>query len=222
MREMNKPKICAVITENDIEAIKEIEPLVDLFEVRIDIIGDGWQDIVKQIEKPWIACNRLADEGGRWRDSEARRIEKLLEAIQLGADIVDIELRTKSLEQVVKVIKKRVECIISYHDIMKTPSLDEMKGTVKRQLKAGADICKIVSMANSFEDNQKVLKLISEFPEHRIVSFAMGTQGAVSRVLCPVIGGDFTYASINKGRESAPGQITVKELINIYQILGLL
>jgi 3-dehydroquinate dehydratase-1 len=218
---MNKPRICAAITEKDIKAIKEIEPMVDLFEVRIDIIGDGWQDIVRQIEKPWIACNRLVEEGGKWQDNEARRIEKLLEAIQLGADIVDIELRTKNLDKIVNTIKKRAKCLISYHDMKKTPSLDEMKGMVKRQLKAGADICKVVGTASTFADNLNVLKLISEYPEQRIVSFAMGTQGTVSRVLCPVIGGDFTYASINKGRESAPGQITVEELINIYEMMGV-
>lgn len=221
MREMNKPRICAAITEKDIEAIKEIEPLVDLFEVRIDIIGDGWQDIVKQLDKPWIACNRLTEEGGKWQDNEARRIEKLLEAIGLGADIIDIELRTKNLDKIVSTIKKRSKCLISYHDTGKTPSLDEMKEIVKRQLKAGADICKIVGTANSFEDNLNVLKLISDFSEQRIVAFAMGTSGLVSRVMCPVIGGDFTYASINKGKESAPGQIIVKELIQMYEIMGI-
>ncbi len=221
MRKMNKPKICASITDKDINAIKEIEPLVDLFEVRIDIIADGWQDIVKQLDKPWIACNRLAEEGGKWHDNEARRIEKLLEATSLGADIVDIELRTKNLDKIVNTIKKRAECLISYHDMKKTPSLDEMKIIVKRQLKAGADICKIVGTANSFEDNLNVLKLISEFSEQRIVSFAMGTPGIVSRMMCPVIGGDFTYTSINKGKESAPGQITVKKLIQMYEIMGI-
>lgn len=219
---MNKPRICAAITEKDIKAIKEIEPMVDLFEVRIDIIGDGWQDIVRQIEKPWIACNRLVEEGGKWQDNEARRIEKLLEAIQLGADIVDIELRTKNLDKIVNTIKKRAKCLISYHDMKKTPSLDEMKGMVKRQLKAGADICKVVGTASTFADNLNVLKLISEYPEQRIVSFVMGAQGAVSRVLCPVTGGDFTYASINKGKESAPGQFAVKELIQIYAMMGVL
>ena len=96
---MKKPRICAVIVDKRVEEVKEIEPLVDLFEVRIDLIGDGWQDIVKKLKKPWIACNRCAEEGGKWSGNEARRIEKLLEAIELGAGIVDIELRTKNLRR---------------------------------------------------------------------------------------------------------------------------
>ena len=219
MSRMRKPRICATITNNDLTTVKEVEPLVDLFELRIDLIGDGWPELVKQIKKPWIACNRSADEGGQWQGSEARRVEKLLQAIELGADIVDIELRTRNLEKIVQLIKRRTKCLLSFHDLEKTPSLDEMKGIVQRQLKAGADICKMVTTAQGFEDNLTVLQLISEFPGVRLVSFAMGALGSMSRVLCPLVGGDFTYASIEKGKESAQGQITVRDLIKIYEMV---
>lgn len=220
MSRMRKPRICATITNNDLTTVKEVEPLVDLFELRIDLIGDGWPELVKQIKKPWIACNRSADEGGQWQGSEARRVEKLLQAIELGADIVDIELRTRNLEKIVQLIKRRTKCLLSFHDLEKTPSLDEMKGIVQRQLKAGADVCKIVTTAQGFEDNLTVLQLISEFPGVRLVSFAMGALGSMSRVLCPLVGGDFTYASIEKGKESAQGQITARDLMKIYETVG--
>jgi len=218
---MKKPRICAVIVNNDPKAVKEVEPLVDLFEVRIDLIGDGWQELVKQFNKPWIATNRIADEGGQWQGPEARRIEKLLQAIELGADIIDVELRTKNLDKIVPLVKKRAECLLSFHDLEKTPPLDEMKEIVRRQLKAGADIGKMITTAQSFEDNLTVLQLFPDFPGVRLISFAMGPLGAMSRVLCPLVGGDFTYASIAKGKESAEGQITVKDLLKIYEIMEL-
>ncbi|MFC1987846.1 type I 3-dehydroquinate dehydratase [Chloroflexota bacterium] len=216
---MIKPRICAVITNNDSEAVKEAEPLVGLFELRIDLIGDGWQEMARQLKKPWIACNRSADEGGKWQGNEARRIEKLLQAIELGANIVDIELRTKNLEKIVQVIKKRTKCLLSFHDLEKTPSLDDMKGIVRQQLKSGADICKVITTAQSFEDNVAVLQLIPEFPEIKLISFAMGPLGTMSRVLCPLVGGDFIYASIDKGKESAEGQLTVRDLTQIYKMV---
>jgi len=216
---MRKPRICATITNNDLTAVKKVEPLVDLFELRIDLIGDGWSELVKQIKKPWIACNRSANEGGQWQGSEARRVEKLLQAIELGADIVDIELRTRNLEKIVQLIKRRTKCLLSFHDLEKTPSLDEMKEIVQRQLKAGADIGKMVTTAQGFEDNLTVLQLISEFPGVRLISFARGALGSMSRVLCPLVGGDFTYASIEKGKESAQGQITVRDLLKIYEMV---
>ena len=218
---MNKPRICAVIVNDDLEAVKDIEPLVDLFEVRIDLIGEGWQKVAMKLKKPWIATNRTIDEGGKWEGKEARRIERLLEAIELGADMVDVEFRTKNLENIVPLVKKRVKCILSFHDLEKTPPLEEMREVVKRQLKARADVCKVVTTAKEFEDNLAVLQLISEFPENKLVAFAMGALGQISRILSPFAGADFTYASIERGKESAPGQITVKELLKIYEITGL-
>ena len=111
---MKRPRICAVIVNKDLEAIREVEPLVELFEVRIDFIGDGWQELVRQLNKPWIACNRSADEGGKWRGSEAKRVEELLKAIELGADIIDIELGTKNLPETIQLIKKKysVKCFL--------------------------------------------------------------------------------------------------------------
>jgi len=216
---MIKPRICAAIVNNDLKAIREIELLVDLFEARIDLIGDGWEELVRQLRKPWIACNRCAEEGGQWQGNEARRVEKLLEAMELGADIVDIELGTKNLERILKLVKKRAKCLLSFHDLEKTPPLDKMKEIVNQQLKAGADICKVVTTARQTEDNLTILKLIAEFPGVKMISFAMGPLGTMSRVLCPLAGGDFTYASIERGKESARGQLTVIDLTQIYEMV---
>lgn len=216
---MRKPRVCAVIVDSDLKAIEEVEPLIDLFEVRIDLVGDGWQDLLKHLGKPWIACNRIADEGGSWRGDEQRRIGQLFEAAELGAEAVDIELGTPNLKEVVRQIDKKAKRLISFHQMTLTPSLDDMSDIVRSQLEAGADICKVITTAQGFEDNLTVLQLIAQFPNTRIVSFAMGPLGLASRVLCPLVGGDFTYASIEKGRESAPGQVTVSDLRKIYEMV---
>jgi len=217
---MKKPRICAAIVDDDLEAVREIEPFVDLFEVRIDLVGDGWQGLVKQFKKPWIACNRRVDEGGRWEGDEVSRVEKLLKAIELGAGIIDLELKTTNLKPAIELIKERAECLLSFHELEKTLPLDEMREIVQRQLEAGADVCKVVTTAQRVEDNLTILQLISEFPKARIVALAMGPLGFASRVLCPLVGGDFTYASIEPGKESASGQITVRELRKIYEMVG--
>lgn len=216
----SRPIICASIVDGDLKAIKIAEPLVDLLEVRIDLIGDGWPELVKHLEKPWIACNRTAGEGGSWQGSESERIRELLKAIELGADIVDIELGTGDLKKTVKLVKKDAKCLLSFHNLKETPPLARMRGIVKRQLEAGADICKVATTARKFEDNLSVLQLIADFPKTRVVSFAMGPLGSASRIICPLVGGDFTYASTRQGKESAPGQITVRDLRTIYGMLG--
>jgi 3-dehydroquinate dehydratase-1 len=217
---MNRPRICAVIINNDLEAVKRVEPLVDLFEVRIDLIGSNWPEPVSHLDKSWIACNRSAIEGGNWQGSESKRVGELLRAVELGAGIVDIELSTPGVEALVKEIKGRADCLMSYHDLKETPPLEKMREIIRNQSVAGADICKLVTTARSLADNITTLQLIKDFPEVRLVSFAMGPLGYTSRILCPLVGGDFVYASIEEGWESATGQITIGELSKIYGMLG--
>ena len=216
---MKNPRICAVVVINDPEIIKEVSLLADLFELRIDLIGEGWQQMTRQLGKPWIACNRMPAEGGQWQGSDARRIETLLQAVELGAHIIDVELNTLNLENVARLIRKTTKLLLSYHDLEKTPSLDDMKAIVRKQLKAGADICKVVTTAREFEDNLTVLQLIKEFPDVKIIAFCMGPSGLMSRVLCPLVGGEFTYASMEKGKESARGQMTVSEMRRMYGMI---
>ena len=218
---MSKVKLCASITGTDLAAVKKIEPIVDLFEVRIDLIGDRWTEVARQLKKPWIACNRMVEEGGKWDGNEARRIERLLQAVELGAKIVDIEYNAKNVDNIIKLIKKRAEVLLSFHDFQKTPSLDVLKQIVNKELKAGADICKIVTTAQTFEDNLAVMRLFSEFPETKMVAFAMGTQGFLSRVMAPLIGAYFTYGAVQKGVESAPGQLPVAEMLAVYEMVHL-
>ncbi|MFQ5997231.1 MAG: type I 3-dehydroquinate dehydratase, partial [Dehalococcoidales bacterium] len=139
---------------------------------------------------------------------------------ELGAGIIDIELVTGNLKEIVRLIKKRAQCLLSFHDVAGTPPLDRMREIVQKQLEAGADICKVVTTAQKFEDNLAILQLITDFPEARVVAFAMGPLGFVSRILCPLVGGDFVYASIETGKEAASGQITVGDLRKLYGMMG--
>lgn len=216
-----KPRICASIVDSDITVIKKAESLVDLFEVRIDLIGGGWRKVAGCLRKPWISCNRMVEEGGKWGGSEPDRTRELLAALELGAAIIDIELATPGVGYIVKKIHGRAKCIVSYHNIKETPSLKDLKVILERELSAGADICKVVTTARSIADNLTVLRLIKEFPRVKMVAFAMGAAGQVSRILCSLVGGHFTYTSIKKGRESADGQITVSELRKIYEMIEI-
>ena len=217
---MKKGKICAVITNKDLSAIAKTEPLVDIFEVRIDLIGQGWQEIARDLKKPWIATNRPPDEGGNWQADETSREEELLKALDLGADIIDIELATNNLNELVPIIKKKAQCMISFHNFNRTPPLENLKEVIKKQKAAGADICKVVTTANSFQDNLTTMKLITAFPEEKVISFAMGREGVLSRILCPLNGGYLGYVSMGKAIESAPGQLSATELAGLYEVIA--
>jgi len=49
-----------------------------------------------------------------------------------------------------------------------------------------------------------------------MIGIAMGEKGFISRVLCAKFGGFLTFGSIEAGAISAPGQTTIKELLDLY------
>ena len=130
---MNKTRICLSIIENNVEAIRKVEAAVDLFELRLDVLGDDWLKVAKGLTKPWIACNRSRDEGG-WGDfNPGIRIEALLEAGKAGAAVIDLEFRTAGITEIVHRIKKHSQCLLSFHDLELTPPLDKLVEIVKGQ-----------------------------------------------------------------------------------------
>ena len=216
-----KPKICAVITDTNEAAIAAAGPFADLFEVRIDLIGQQWPDVARKLTKPWIATNRLAAEGGRWQGTEINRIKELLKALDLGAAIIDLELATPDLLKTIKAVKKKARCLISHHDLNGTPCLEELKEIINLQLDVGADICKLVTTAHCLDDNFTLLRLYREFRGQTLITFGMGGAGILSRTLAPLAGAEFTYASLETGKQSAPGQLTAAQLAEVYGLLKL-
>ncbi|HEX7539055.1 MAG TPA: type I 3-dehydroquinate dehydratase, partial [Syntrophales bacterium] len=85
----------------------------------------------------------------------------------------------------------------------------------------GADIVKIVTLANRVEDNLRVLELIPQAlgVGQDIIAFCMGEKGRLSRVAAPLLGSCIGYASLEDGAESAPGQLTAERMKKILRLL---
>jgi 3-dehydroquinate dehydratase I len=213
---MTEPRIAVTLVEGNPDLIARWEAAVDFWELRLDLIGPGWPLLAADLHKPWIACNRRPQEGGQGQVDESARCAELQNSLQAGAGIVDIELSSPGLSEMVNQIKLRASCLISYHNFKDTPSFEVLNEIVCRQKEAGADICKIVTTARSMEDNLSILKLVRLNADRRVVAFAMGPEGRISRILSPLAGAYFTFASLATGRESAPGQMTVAEMREIY------
>ena len=81
------------------------------------------------------------------------------------------------------------------------------------------DICKIVGTARSHLDNLTYINFLRENHDVPLICFGMSQHGIISRVLSPLFGGAFTYASVEQGLETAPGQLTIRSLKDIYDAL---
>ncbi|HTZ39447.1 MAG TPA: type I 3-dehydroquinate dehydratase [Syntrophales bacterium] len=202
-------------------------PLSDLVELRIDRIEKPDLPVLLHDGKERIlVTNRCRDEGGFFASCENKRMALLHEAVELGARLVDIEARTGAravgdLAGAIRAKGGKTRLIVSHHDMKGTPT----RRTLERRLKAcrllGADIAKVVTMANTVEDNLRVLEIIPQALRLRqdIVAFCMGQKGRLSRVAAPLLGSSISYASLEEGAGSAPGQLTADRMRNILEIL---
>ena len=218
-------KVCIPIVETTMGraliAIKEVNRWADLIELRVDYLrGVKLELLLENRQKPFIVTNRRKEEGGQYRGEEKKRLGVLREAVDLGADYVDVEFAAeRSFLQRLLRDRRSAKVILSFHDFRGTPSIKELQKLFGQMIRLEADVIKIVPFAKSWEDNLSILSLIPFAKERRqeIVAFCMGEKGKISRVFSPFVGAAWTYASINRTRASAPGQLTVRELKDAWE-----
>lgn len=209
-----------------LKIMEEIYSRADILELRIDRIPDAdVPGLLAVRKKPVIVTNRRAAEGGGFQGSEEERVGTLIRAVRFGAEYVDIEIRTdtKLKSGLLAEIRKQgrfTRPIFSWHDFSGTPDQNELKN-ILRKCAPDEGIIKIATMANELEDNLKVLGLIPEAKKmgREIIAFCMGEKGRLSRIAAPVLGSYLSYASLEKGAESAPGQLTAAEMKRILKVL---
>ena len=121
--------------------------------------------------------------------------------------------------------KSRTKIILSHHDFNRTPHIEELLGLYKK-MKAvkGIEVIKIVTYARNINDNATIIELLKEArrEKQKIIAFAMGQLGRDSRILSLPMGAYLTFASLQQGKESADGQVTVGQLKKIYQGLNFM
>jgi 3-dehydroquinate dehydratase type I len=157
------------------------------------------------------------------RKDSLEKQDLLLDAAESGFEYVDVDLQTPKLQNLIGQIRsKGARVIVSAHDYNKTPTTIELNRILERQVSSGADVFKIVTTANRMEDNLTLLQFIQSAPTRKKpVCFAMGELGRMSRLMSPVFGSFFTFAALEEGNETAPGQMTIQEMRQAYDLLRL-
>ncbi len=210
--------ICIPIIANTVDDVlrdmAEASQFADIIELRLDYLKNpDLKRILERRTKPVIVTNRPTREGGKFDGSEEERIALLKLAIQLHADFVDVE--HDSIQNIRRDTAHRVptKIIVSYHNFRETPG--NLATIYEKLSQYGADMVKIVTYANDITDNIKIHRLLQE-TQIPLISFCMGEYGVISRILYKRFGSYLTFASLQKGKESAPGQISIHELSHVY------
>ncbi len=223
------PRICvSILPKTSLEASSFIKKAqraqASLVEVRLDCLETtrNLQEITKNAKVPLIAANKLISEKGFFAGTEAERQQSLLNAAENGFEYVDVNLSSPSHRETIDKLKQLgAKPIVSHHKFSGSLSFPEMEMLLKQEIACGANVCKIVGTAEKIEDNLAVLNFVaSNSGKAKLVCFCMGEAGKVSRLLSPMFGAFFTFASLENDSQTAAGQMTIKEMTVAYKLLG--
>jgi 3-dehydroquinate dehydratase-1 len=216
--------IIAIDTDEALEKIARANILADMLEIRLDVMETfDLQKIIRAASKPLLVTYRSRKEGGKGLALPESHADYLLTAIKEGADLVDVELslpprwREKILDT-----GGRSGIITSTHINDGTPSQQDLEKIFRDCTATRASIVKIVTRAETWADNLRVLELIPKAHAMgvKIIAFCMGPMGRISRVFSHLMGGYLTFASLTQGEESADGQMTVLEMRRLLEYLS--
>jgi 3-dehydroquinate dehydratase/shikimate dehydrogenase len=223
------PKLCLALTGNKVEdMLQTAESMArenSFVEFRLDYLKQpaaALQKISRFLETHQyvtaVATCRRAVGGGKFKGSPASELAILMKAAEAGCQLVDVELQSavKLRPEYLARLRSRVGLILSHHDFSATRDLD---GILEKMLKVPADFYKVVSTAKMLFDNVTMMKFLqAQSDKHALVGLCMGEQGIISRVLGVRAGSAFTFAAVNVDQRTAPGQISVRELRDVYRI----
>lgn len=196
------------------------------FEFRLDSLLDPAQPLAplcnsaeKYHGRTTIATCRRTAFGGAYRGTAQQQIDLLVQAANAGCQLVDIEVETA--EELGPAALETLRAagaavILSWHDFTGTPDLD----AVYQRLKAfQPDFVKIVPFAQTLADSVRLLDLLQAHgADGRLVAMSMGQKGVLTRVLGPRYGSAFTFAAPDQAPGTAPGQMALRTLRDLYRI----
>jgi 3-dehydroquinate dehydratase type I len=216
--------IIASDTQKALEKIDRATPFADMLEIRLDMMNSfDLHQIIQTSQKPTLVTYRSEKEGGRGRADPKSHTDYLLSAIHEGADLVDVELSlSQKWRDKIFNAKGGSGIVISTHRDNGTPSQDDLEKILRDSIDTGAHIVKIVTRAETYEDNLRVLQLIPKAHAMgvKIVAFCMGPMGRISRIFSHLMGSYLTFVSLEAGEESAAGQIPINEMKKILEMLS--
>lgn len=226
---MNNGKICvSVCAETADELIAQIKragELADVVEIRLDCLNNietgflykSIKSARNSFKGKFLATYRPFEQGGRKNITLAEREEfwlhshifEFVEWADLEHDFpakIITNLWGNAFEKTLK----------SFHDFSGS---DNDWDSFYQQLSEKSDVVKIAAQTNDITDTIPIWKLLekAKADDKQIIPIAMGESGKWTRILGLAHGAFMTYAALDAGRETAPGQVSAKDLLEVYR-----
>src|SRR6266404_626349 len=228
----NAAKICVPVC---VQRASELPPAIaraaevaDIIELRLDCLLAAELDspksildsLISKVEALIILTMRSDEQGGRVSLSLDQRLQFWLSIGSTDGNC----LRDFELDLVQECQRRRDErvdwskVICSYHDFVGVPSdLEKIYGEMAA---TPARILKIAVQTDDATDCIPIFHLLERAQRagREMIAIAMGPAGIMTRILGPSRGSFLTYGSLDDERATAPGQLTARELREVYRI----
>ena len=229
--------ICAKTADEMIQKIKQAQSYADLIEIRGDCFDPSELDTASSLLReeskklPNLFLLRFrSSEGGNSFD----KLDADLDLTVWGADF-ELDMEGEAWAWLWQ------HRIFSHHDFSGVP--EDLTAIYKKLRPEKGTAVKVAVFANDAVDaiplwhlleravtdhqtNETRLKISGISPglddgNIRFIPIAMGEAGKWTRILGLAHGAFMTYASLDEGAETAPGQITARDLIETYRVKAL-
>ncbi|NOT28735.1 MAG: type I 3-dehydroquinate dehydratase [Acidobacteria bacterium] len=218
---MSHSLLCETVTGTtmaELIAARDAATASDLVELRLDGVDDlQVAGALPGRQRPTIVTCRPVWEGGRFEGDEESRLRLLSEALELGAEYVDVEWRAvrdtarfPGFEALMRAGGDRV--IVSSHDFDAMPQDLAVRAHAMRR--SGARMIKIAATPARLTDT---LALRDIAREGGAVVIGMGNTGLSTRLLATRFGSRWTYG----GNGVAPGQIPPARMLRQYRFKSI-
>lgn len=240
-----------IMVEEHASAIRDAtlaaEHGADLVEFRIDVFFEDKEDstdllqdridrvleLIKASPLPCIVTCRPHWEGGEYYGDDDERVS-MYEALGTSDHppaYIDVELatytRSANIKQKINLAVDHpnqqravsTRLILSTHDFEGRPS-DLTRKILQMQDEPACAVVKIAYRARSIRDNLELFEILRDQTKPTI-ALGMGEFGVMSRILAPKFGGFLTFASLRDESTTAPGQITIEDLLGLYRFRSI-
>ncbi|HEX8914682.1 MAG TPA: type I 3-dehydroquinate dehydratase [Humisphaera sp.] len=218
----------AIFVRDETQAQRDIavaaEAGADMVELRVDELPDAGTvgRVLNSASLPCIVTCRPTWEGGRCELPEDNRLQAIFELVEATSPAYfDLELRAS--ERIVAPLRsvsretsrhERPGLIFSSHDFQGRPA--KLTSIFSELVTSPADVAKIVWTARTVRDNLEAFELLRHQAKPTI-AICMGEVGLISRVLAKKFGAFLSFASLDAGGGTAPGQVSVADMKRLYR-----
>lgn len=207
-------QLCATVTAGSMEELRkkrDDQDGADLVELRLDTARDvDVRAALQGRQTAVLVTCRPKWEGGEFVGTEEERRKILLEAIDEGAEYVDVEFSASFLGDVVK-RRQGQGVVVSYHAFDGTPH-DDVHARYRAMRATGAEVVKIAVAVDSLNAGAELLR-VGEVSDRRVI-IGMGIAGIPTRILAGRYGMCWTYA----GEAVAPGQQRLDQMRERFRV----